>query len=1056
MLGRCGRVGDIMPSYDGDVKLKVSLNAADTKKAAADLESQIKNMFKSLDGKDVSVRMKSIQKSMAETMYKAQELTKSMDELGNKKFYTQQYKDLDKNIQKAEHETYKLNAQLNKMKEKGLEGTAAYEQMADKVAKKAHALQVYIARQEELEKTGKAYSYGTETDAYKKMVAQAASYNNQMRVQLAQLNAEIEKESQKEVEAAEKAFQQIERGVQKTADEMVKQEERAAREAERNAAKAAAETERQVSRVQGIINQVASNTVSNMRAILSRLKQVLNTIVRTGTAIAKSGLSKLGEMFHIGSKASRGFDFNLKKGITTVLKYAFGIRSLYFLFRKLRSAVKEAFDAMAQQIPEVNKDLSAIKSTWQDFKNALGTAFQPLLAAVTPILTRIIELLTNATIKVGEFFAALTGQEYVYKATKANIDYAKSLDKTAASKKKNNKEDEKALGSYDKLEVIQKKKDADDSSDSGTDASKGVYQKVPVSKGVSDFMKRLKDTWAKNGDFTWLGELIAERIKNALKKIPWDYIKYTAGKLGKAFAQVLNGIFKDMELARVIGNTVAQAFNTAIEFIWKFLNYFDAKQFGRWLGETISSGLRNVDWAKVKRTARLLGKRIADFINGLFSTDVLYQIGNALGNIGRAIVDFFYDLVTNIDFAQIAKQIKSGLNVMFDRMLEVDGTGKSGFTKLGEIITKLWTGIFTTLSTVINDPKLRAKLKQAITDFFNGIDYSAMKNSLMFFAASVVGLLGDCIKAAFQSPEFTEGFLDLSSTVMKIFAIVFPIALLGAIAKLVVTGLLTELGKQLAIGLVANAPAMLAKLSAFGTSLGTSITTGISGALSTAGAALTAPITTLAGSMCAAFISIPVALGGLEIGKKISAAVTPVPYLDEEYKGIQGTFKMLKDFFVIVGEEFVDAAKLIWIDIKSVFTGMGEYISKTLQSWAQSIANFKNKIFGGGNTTVNVKGGGSSAINYRTDPRYLASGAVIPPNKEFLAMLGDQKSGVNIETPLSTMLDAFKGALKENGGMGGNNGDIVLNLNGREIARAVWSEEDKRYQQTGQYRPRMA
>ena len=41
----------------------------------------------------------------------------------------------------------------------------------------------------------------------------------------------------------------------------------------------------------------------------------------------------------------------------------------------------------------------------------------------------------------------------------------------------------------------------------------------------------------------------------------------------------------------------------------------------------------------------------------------------------------------------------------------------------------------------------------------------------------------------------------------------------------------------------------------------------------------------------------------------------------------------------------------------------------------------------------------------------LAQGAVIPPNREFLAVLGDQKKGTNIETPLSTMIEAFNVAL---------------------------------------------
>ena len=45
----------------------------------------------------------------------------------------------------------------------------------------------------------------------------------------------------------------------------------------------------------------------------------------------------------------------------------------------------------------------------------------------------------------------------------------------------------------------------------------------------------------------------------------------------------------------------------------------------------------------------------------------------------------------------------------------------------------------------------------------------------------------------------------------------------------------------------------------------------------------------------------------------------------------------------------------------------------------------------------------------------LAEGAVIPPNSSFLAMLGDQTSGVNIETPLDTMVQACEMALARNG-----------------------------------------
>lgn len=56
----------------------------------------------------------------------------------------------------------------------------------------------------------------------------------------------------------------------------------------------------------------------------------------------------------------------------------------------------------------------------------------------------------------------------------------------------------------------------------------------------------------------------------------------------------------------------------------------------------------------------------------------------------------------------------------------------------------------------------------------------------------------------------------------------------------------------------------------------------------------------------------------------------------------------------------------------------------------------------------------------------LATGAVIPPNREFLAVLGDQKNGTNIETPLPTMIQAFKQALSEMGYSGQNEAYLML------------------------------
>lgn len=79
----------------------------------------------------------------------------------------------------------------------------------------------------------------------------------------------------------------------------------------------------------------------------------------------------------------------------------------------------------------------------------------------------------------------------------------------------------------------------------------------------------------------------------------------------------------------------------------------------------------------------------------------------------------------------------------------------------------------------------------------------------------------------------------------------------------------------------------------------------------------------------------------------------------------------------------------------------------------------------------------------------LAQGAVIPPNREFLAVLGDQKHGTNIEAPLQTIVDAFNIALAQNGGAGIGNTEVVLEIDGREFGRAVVEQGNRENRRIG-------
>lgn len=147
------------------------------------------------------------------------------------------------------------------------------------------------------------------------------------------------------------------------------------------------------------------------------------------------------------------------------------------------------------------------------------------------------------------------------------------------------------------------------------------------------------------------------------------------------------------------------------------------------------------------------------------------------------------------------------------------------------------------------------------------------------------------------------------------------------------------------------------------------------------------------------------------------------------------------DYWKALGRRVIDGLlsglKTAWESVKTWVSNAVNWFGNKFVDAQNSIARSnsgRSGSFGSGRSG----GYGSSrqsipGINRAIVPA-LARGAVIPPNKEFLAVLGDQKSGTNIETPLATMVDAFKQAMAESGGGATT---VVIQLDGKEIARST-------------------
>lgn len=475
-----------------------------------------------------------------------------------------------------------------------------------------------------------------------------------------------------------------------------------------------------ISRLLGMISKEAERASIKIKkcsgAAASLIHRFSNGISVAGR-FAK-GLLSLGR----GARNTAG---GFQGGLKGLLMYGLGIRSLFALVNRLRSVLTEGMNNLAQYNDSTNGSLSMLMSSLTQLKNALATAFAPILNAAAPMLNLLIQKVTAAVTALGQLFASLTGQSGFVAAKRVNQDYAKSLNSNADSAKKANKENKKlqnTLFGFDQINKLNDNSDSDDNADTSTGGGltpADMFESVPLDSKVSDFAKKLKDAW-KNADFTEIGQIVGTKLNDALNRIPWGPIQNTSRKVGKSIGTFISGFVEVPDLGTNIGKTIAEAVNTGVGGINAFLDNTRWDSVGKIIGDGLNGAADTVDWPGI-------GHLYAQKWNAVFAV------------IGEAARTF--------KWTGFGQDLAGGLNTA---ITDFDWAGN------GVRVGDLAKGLLNTIVAVLEQTDWR-KLGNSVRTFVVSIDWSGIVSELArgFGAAfgSLGALIGGLVGEAFKSAQ---------------------------------------------------------------------------------------------------------------------------------------------------------------------------------------------------------------------------------------------------------------------------------------------------------------
>lgn len=740
------------------------------------------------------------------------------------KVHTEDYKELEKDIQSAESAVDKL-----KQKMAGLDESKRYvpTQEFKELEKKIQSSESQIAKLREksaaMQSAGKSTA---QTEAYKEVAAQlldaqrrlakmtdtsgtrrkswSSSDVEETKKEVAYLSGEL-KELRKSGESSvpTQAFRNLTNEIAKAEHKL--QEYRTQREqmiasganqqeseAWRRTSAEIAQAEAQLQEYQTKKQQLEASggdvklSGAGVKGFGSKLFGGMGSVFRSVTSGIKSAggaFAALIQRFQTGIPHIN----NAKKALNGIGRSSSGlgnnfrslrriVRALFLSFALMSGArgMKTGLQNLSQYSSSANNSLSQLRAGLSALQNGLAVAFEPILTYVAPALNTLIDYLLTACNAIAQFMAALTGQSTYTIAKRGTTDFAAgatAAGNAAGGAQKKAESLKRTLMGFDEINKL----DDNDSSSGGGGGGGGAgggagFDTETVTSQYADLVEKIKKAWA-DADFTEIGTMIGEKLKAGLDNIKWDEIQATAAKVGKSVATLINGFVETSGLDDSVGKTVAGLLNTGIAGSTAFLTNLHWDSIGSFIAGSLNSAIRDTDWSGA-------GAAVCTGINGVFTLADTWSGKFDFKAAGTAVKNAINSALNGINWKtaiSAANNIGSGVASALNAVMTPETFKNVGKTAAGAVNTVI-SGAYTAIGN-INWKGWGNAIGSGINKFFANLDW---EKAGLTFNGAVRGII-TTMRNAIETADWDQIGRDIAKFIK---AIDFP-------------GLLEEIGKLL-------------------------------------------------------------------------------------------------------------------------------------------------------------------------------------------------------------------------------------------------------------------